>query len=445
MSDSRTNFGKRGADAGVASATADAPAKSTRAFAPFEWMIAARYLRAKRRESFISVISVISLIGIMLGVATLIIVMAVMNGFRVELLSKILGFTGHMTVQADSYNGLTGFDAIAARVRQVPGVLNVYPIVEGQALATSGGASLGADVRGVRRSDLNAMPTLSRSLAPQALALFQGGDAVIVGTGVARRLGLLPGMQITLTAPRGNITPFGTTPRVKSYTVAGTFDAGASEYNNAVIFMPLEEAQLYFNLPRAASSLEITIADPDRANTMVDAVQKAAGFSARVHTWQDLNLSLFDAVKVERNVMFLILTLIMLVAALNIISGLIMLVKDKSGDIAILRTMGATRGAVMRVFLIAGASIGIFGTIAGVILGVVFCIYIDPIQQGLSALFHTQLFNPDIYFLTHMPAKMDPDDVITVVCVSLSLSLLATLYPSWRAARLDPVEALRYE
>jgi lipoprotein-releasing system permease protein len=443
MSGERTNFGTRGI-AVAGPAVPVNPTSSTRAFASFEWMIALRYLRAKRRESFISVISIISLVGIMLGVATLIIVMAVMNGFRVELMSKILGFTGHMSVQGEMH-GLPDFDAMAARVRAVPGVLNVYPIAEGQALATANGGSLGADIRGVRRSDLQSMPLLANSLAPQALARFDGGDSIIVGVGVARRLGLVPGLPITLTAPHGNATPFGTTPRVKSYTVAGTFDTGASEYNNAVIFMPLDEAQLYFNLPRAASSLEITIANPDDAGRMVEAVQKAAGPYAQVHTWQDLNLGIFDAVKVERNVMFLILTLIMLVAALNIISGLIMLVKDKSGDIAILRTMGATRGAVMRVFLIAGASIGVTGTLAGVILGTVFCIYIDPIQQGLSWVFHTQLFNPDVYFLTHMPAKMETGDVTTVVLVSLGLSLLATLYPSWRAARLDPVEALRYE
>jgi lipoprotein-releasing system permease protein len=443
MSDQRTNFGIRSVAAGVP-VLPGKPASPTRAFAPFEWMIALRYLRAKRRESFISVISIISLVGIALGVATLIIVMAVMNGFRVELLSKILGFTGHMTVDG-GVHGLPDFDAAAARIRGVPGVINVYPIAEGQALATANGASLGADIRGVRRSDLKNLPLLANSVAPQAMADFEGGDYVIVGIGVARRLGLVPGLQITLTAPGGNVTPFGTTPRVKSYTIAGTFDTGASEYNNAVIFMPFEEAQLYFNLPRAASSLEIAVADPDEVDRMVDPVQKAIGPYARVRTWHDLNLSLFDAVRVERNVMFLILTLIMLVAALNIISGLIMLVKDKSGDIAILRTMGATRGAMTRVFLIAGASIGIVGTLAGVLLGTLFCIYIDPIQRALSWVFNTQLFNPDIYFLTHMPAKMDTGDVVTVVLVALALSLLATIYPSWRAASLDPVEALRYE
>jgi lipoprotein-releasing system permease protein len=445
MVDTRTNFGKRGSAASTAaSAAPDIPSSATRAFAPFEWMIALRYLRAKRRERFVSVISIISLVGIALGVATLIIVMAVMNGFRDELLSKILGFTGHMSVQGEMY-ALPNFDPIAARIRAVPGVQRVYPIVDGQVLATANGISVGAQVRGLRREDLQSVGTVAKSLAPGALAHYAGGDSVIVGIGLAQKLGLVPGMQITLTAPRGNVTPFGTTPRVKSYTITGTFDSGMSEYNNNVLFMPLDEAQLYFNMGHTVSSLEVMVGDPDRANAMVEPMQRAAGPYARIRTWKDLNLSLFSAVEVERNVMFLILTLIMLVAALNIVSGLIMLVKDKAGDIAILRTMGATRGAVMRVFLIAGASIGIVGTFSGLILGVLFCVYIDPIQNFLSWIFGMPLFNSEVYFLTHMPAKMEIGDVISVLAMALTLSLLATLYPSWRAARLDPVEALRYE
>ncbi len=439
MTEQRAHFGTRGA----APAGGAAASRPTRAFAPFEWMIALRYLRAKRKESFISVISVISLAGIALGVAVLIVVMAVMNGFRIELMAKILGFTGHSSVEGGMH-GLPDFDAIAKRVKGVPGVITVYPMVEGEALATANGGALGAQIRGVRRADLRNMSVVSASLAPRTLADFAGGDSVIIGQGIAQRLALFPGSTITLTAPRGNVTPFGTTPRVKSYTVAGTFDSGASEYNNAVIFMPLDEAQLYFNLPQAVSNLQVMVADPDNVNAMVDALQKAAGPYARIRTWRDLNLSLFSAVEVERNVMFLILTMIILVAALNVISGLIMLVKDKSGDIAILRTMGATRGAMMRIFLIAGASIGVVGTAIGLVLGLLFCAFIDPIQVGISKLTGVNVFNPEVYFLTHMPARLVPGDVIAVVAMSLSLSLLATLYPSWRAARLDPVEALRY-
>jgi len=419
-------------------------ATPTRAFAAFEWMIALRYLRAKRKESFVSVISGFSLIGIALGVATLIIVMSVMNGFRHELLSRILGLNGHVIVQGLGGN-LDNFDQTAARVRAVPGVVRVAPIVDGQVMATSGGISSGALVRGMRRSDLETLTTVSNNLSPGALARFEGGDSVIIGSRLASKLGLAPGMDITLIAPRGNVTPFGTTPRVKTYSIAGTFNIGMSEYDETFIFMPLAEAQLYFNTGAGVSGLEVMAADPDHMGDLPGRIAQIAGMGTRIVTWQDMNSSLFGALQVERNVMFLILTLIILVAALNIVSGLIMLVKDKGPDIAILRTMGATRGAVMRVFLIAGASIGVTGTVLGFLVGVLFCANIEEIRQFLSRLTGTTLFNPEIYFLSRMPAEMNPREVIAVVLMSLALSLLATLYPSWRAARLDPVEALRYE
>ena len=419
-------------------------AGTTRAFAPFEWMIALRYLRAKRKESFVSVISGFSLVGIALGVATLIIVMAVMNGFRHELLSRILGLSGHVVVQG--YGGeLMNFDAAAAKVRAVPGVVRVSPVVDGQVMATANSVSRGALVRGIRRDDLLKMTTVSKTLSPGALSRFEGGDSVIIGWRLAQQLGIGPGMTITLIAPKGNVTPFGTTPRVKTYSIAGIFNIGMSEYDSSFIFMPLEEAQLYFNLGNGVSGLEAMVAQPDAVANYTPAIAQAVGPTARILTWQDVNSSLFGALEVERNVMFLILTMIILVAALNIVSGLIMLVKDKGGDIAILRTMGATRGAVMRVFLIAGASIGISGTILGFAIGVLFCQNIEAIRQFLSSLTGTQLFNPEIYFLSKMPAEMDTGEVVAVVAMSLTLSLLATLYPSWRAARLDPVEALRYE
>ena len=417
---------------------------ATRAFAPFEWMIALRYLRARRQESFVSVISGFSLVGIALGVATLIIVMSVMNGFRHELLSRILGLNGHITVQA-SLGTLTNFDAMASRVRAVKGVTRVAPIVDGQVMATANGIASGVIVRGMRRADLKTLTTVSKSLSDGALAHFTGGDAVIVGARLADRMRIFPGGKITLIAPRGNVTPFGVTPRVKTYTVAGTFRIGMSEYDQTFVFIPLEEAQLFFNTGAGVNGLEVMVHDPDRVDGVVAPVAHAAGPFARIITWQDMNSSLFSALQVERNVMFLILTLIILVAALNIVSGLIMLVKDKSADIAILRTMGAARGAVMRVFLIAGASIGVFGTLAGFLIGVLFCLNIESIRQALSSLTGTQLFNPEIYFLSRMPAEMDPAEVISVVLMALALSFLATLYPSWRAARLDPVEALRYE
>jgi lipoprotein-releasing system permease protein len=407
-------------------------------------MLAWRYLRAKRAESFISVISMISLVGIALGVATLIIVMAVMNGFRHELLGKILGLQGHVIVQGLE-GGLQDYDAMAARVRAVPGVVHVAPIINGQAMASANGVDTGALIRGMREADLKTFSTVSKTLSDGALAAYEQGDEVIVGARLARSLGLAPGRNITLTAPSGDITPFGTTLRTKTYRIAGTFDIGMSTYDKGFIFMPLEEAQLYFNLDKAVTDLEIMIADPDKVDAMMAPIMRAAGPYARVYTWKDQDSTFFDAIQVERNVMFLILTLIILVAALNIVSGLYMLVKDKSSDIAILRTMGATRGTIMRIFMIAGVSIGIVGTLAGFLIGVVFCANIESIRQFLSALTGTTLFNPEIYFLSHMPAEMDPGEVTAVVLMSLSLSFLATLYPAWRAARLDPVEALRYE
>ena len=419
-------------------------AVSTRPFAAFEWMIALRYLRARRKEGFVSVISGFSLAGIALGVATLIIVMSVMNGFRHELLSRILGLNGHAVVQTFA-GDFVQYDAATARIRAVPGVARAAPIIDGQVMATSDNLSAGVIVRGMRKSDLQSLTTVSSTLSDGALARYEGGDSVIIGARLADKLHLQPGMTITLIAPKGNITPFGTTPRVKTYTIAGTFRIGMSEYDQTFIFMPLDEAQLYFNMEGSVSGIEVMVANPDDINSMIGPIARAAGPLARVVTWQDMNSSLFGALEVERNVMFLILTLIILVAALNIVSGLIMLVKDKGGDIAILRTMGATKGAVMRVFFISGASIGVTGTILGLVIGVVFCANIEEIRQFLSSLTGTTLFNPEIYFLSRMPAEMNPREVIAVVVMALALSFLATLYPSWRAAKLDPVEALRYE
>jgi lipoprotein-releasing system permease protein len=420
-------------------------AAATRPFAPFEWMLAARYLRAKRKESFVSVIAGFSLVGIALGVATLIVVMAVMNGFRHELEAKILGLNGHALVLSDIGGGVADYDTVAGRVRAVPGVTRAAPLVEGQVMAAANGVNSGVLVRGLRPQDIQTLTLVSKTLSYGALDGFANGDSVIIGVRLAQKLGLAPGSSITLIAPHGNVTPFGTTPRVKTYRIAGTFNIGMSEYDLTNIFMPLEEAQLYFNMGDRVTAIETMITDPDHVRAMTPAIERAAGQGLHVTTWEDLDSSLFGAIIVERNVMFLILSLIILVAALNIISGLIMLVKDKSSDIAILRTMGASRGSVMRVFLIAGASIGVVGTLTGFILGVAFCSNIETIRLFLSKLSGTTLFDPTIYFLDHMPAQMDSGEVTAVVIMALTLALLATLYPSWRAASLDPVEALRYE
>ena len=415
------------------------------AFAPFEWMIAARYLRAKRKERFVSVISVISLIGVALGVATLIIVMSVMGGFRVELLNSILGINGHITVQARG-GPLADYDAMAARIRAVPGVVKVTPFVEGQALASQSGynGAAGVNVRGLRVDDLLSLPEIKKGLTRGAIASLNS-DSVIIGNGLANRLDLARGSMMVLTAPQGDVTPFGPTPRSKGYIAAGTFKVGNSLYDSGFVFMTLGEAQDYFNTGDGVTGLEVMLTDPEADMAMFPAIARAAGPNVRLARWQDLQGAFFQAVQVESSVMFLILSLIVLVAALNIISGLVMLVKDKSPDIAILRTMGASRGAIMRVFLIAGMSIGLTGTLLGFAVGLLFCHYIESIKQGLSHLTGIPLFDPSIYFLEKIPAVVDPGEVAVVVAMALGFSFLATLYPSWRAARLDPVEALRYE
>jgi lipoprotein-releasing system permease protein len=459
MADPRSTLGNRVAKIGggvtppepppfprsqTAPRTAAKQARGTHPFAAFEWLVAFRYLRPKRADGYISIISILSLIGIALGVAALIIVMAVMNGFRHELLSRILGLNGHVIVQG--YAGpLPNYDQLAVKVRAVPGVVRVAPIIDGQVMASANGTTVGVLVRGMRPSDLKTLTTVSSTLSEGALDHFSGGDEVIIGGRLADKMRLVPGASITLIAPQGDVTPFGTTPRVKTYRVAGTFNIGMSEYDQTFVFMPLDQAQLYFNMDRGVSGLEVMVQNPDDVDQMQTAIAQVSPPYARIVTWKDVNSSLVGAIDVEKNVMFMILTLIILVAALNIISGLIMLVKDKSGDIAILRTMGATRGAVMRIFFIAGASIGIAGTLLGFLIGVVFCANIESIRQFLQSITGTSLFNPEIYFLSRMPAEMDTHEVASVVIMALVLSFLATLYPSWRAARLDPVEALRDE
>jgi lipoprotein-releasing system permease protein len=419
-------------------------ASRTRPFAPFEWMLSLRYLRARRKEGFISVIAGFSFLGIMLGVATLIIVMAVMNGFRKELLSKILGLNGHLLVQPLE-TPLTDWEPVADRIAQVPGILLAAPLVEGQALASSPFASAGVLVRGMRARDLTKLPSVANNIRQGTFEGFDEGQGVAIGRRLADQLSIRSGDNITLVAPRGAVTPMGTTPRIKVYKVAAVFEIGMSEYDAAFLFMPLTEAQLYFNRTGDVTAIEIYTANPDRIDLYRRLVTDAAERPIFMADWRQRNATFFNALQVERNVMFLILTLIVLVAALNIISGLIMLVKDKGHDIAILRTIGATQGAVMRIFLITGASIGVIGTFMGFIVGLLVCLNVESIRQFVSWLTNTELFSPELYFLSRLPAEMDPGETAAVVVMALSLSLLATLYPSWRAARLDPVEALRYE
>ncbi|HET9687681.1 MAG TPA: lipoprotein-releasing ABC transporter permease subunit [Pseudolabrys sp.] len=418
--------------------------QGTRAFSPFEWMLSLRYLRARRKEGFISVIAGFSFLGIMLGVATLIIVMAVMNGFRKELLDKILGLNGHLLIQPLE-KPLTDWEDVASRVAGVQGIRLAAPIVEGQALASSPFNASGVLIRGIRLMDLEKLPSISNNIKQGSLKGFDEEQGVAIGRRLADQLSLRSGDNITLVAPRGAVTPMGTTPRIKVYKIAAVFEIGMSEYDNAMVFMPLKEAQAYFNRAGDVTAIEVYTDNPDRVDRYRKVVQDAAQRPIFMIDWRQRNATFFNALQVERNVMFLILTLIVLVAALNIVSGLIMLVKDKGQDIAILRTMGATQGAIMRVFLITGASIGVVGTVVGFMLGVVVCLNIESIRQFLSWLTNTELFSPELYFLSRLPAEMDSGETTAVVIMALVLSLLATLYPSWRAARLDPVEALRYE
>jgi len=406
-------------------------------------MVAFRYLRARRQEGFVSVIAIFSLLGIALGVATLIIVMSVMNGFRADLLGRILGLNGHLGVYALS-GPLADFDAAAQKVADVPGVIGVTPLIEGQVMATSEAGAAGALVRGIRPDDFRRRPLLADHIVQGSLADFDD-DGVAVGDRLARRLGVAVGSAISVISPQGTATAFGTMPRIKTYHVAALFNVGMYEYDNSFIFVPLDAAQLFFRLPDAVTSLEVFLADPDRVREERRLIAAALGGQVRIVDWQQANSSLFNAVEIERNVMFLILTLIIVVAAFNIISSMIMMVKDKGRDIAILRTMGASRAAILRIFMLSGASIGILGTIAGLLLGVVFTLNIEAIRQGLQKVIGTDLFAAEIYFFTRIPARMEPSEVAAVVVMALALSFLATLYPSWRAARLDPVEALRYE
>ena len=379
-----------------------------------------------------------------MGVATLIIVMSVMNGFRAELMSRILGLNGHISVYSKTQK-FTNYDKMAITVRGLEGVTLVTPMIEGQVMATASGVARGAVVRGIEPENLRQRDILNSNIRYGSLEDFGADDTVVIGSELAKRLGLVVGERMTLISPQGQATVFGTMPRMRSFKVAAIFSVGMFEYDSTFVYMPLKGAQLYFKLPGAVTNLEVFVDDPDKTIAYGKTIFKALGPRTRVHDWQRANASFFNAIQVERNVMFLILTLIIVVAAFNIISSLIMLVKDKGKDIAILRTMGATRGMIMRIFFIAGAAIGVIGTLAGFGLGLWFATNIETIRQWIQSVTGTELFAAEIYFLSKLPAKVDLTEVISVVLMSLALSFFATLYPSWRAARTDPAEALRYE
>ncbi len=415
------------------------------AFSRLEWMIAGRYLRARRREGAISVIAGFSLVGIMLGVATLIIVMSVMNGFRAELVARILGAQPHISVIAATEGGLGDHDALAGRIRARGDVTRAEPTIERQLMASSPAANAGALLRGLSPEAFRSLPGVA---TPEAAwgEISRFGEGIAIGAGLAEKLRVRVGDEVTLISPRGEALAFGVAPRVWRRPVVYVFRIGMSQYDNAFVFMPLADAQKYFRTDGAVDAIEVMVDQPDDVEAIGAEIEQAVrGSEAYLWNWQRANGAFLAALRVERNVMFLILTLIILVAALNIISGLIMLVKEKGRDIGILRTMGLSRASVLRVFFICGASIGVIGTVLGVGLGVVFTANVEEIQALVERLSGGSVWDPEVRFLTRVPAVMHASDVVFTIVIALGLSFLATWYPAWRAARLDPVEALRYE
>lgn len=438
------------ADAVDTSAAVEKPGKARSGntvgpFSAFERMVAWRYLRPRRKEAAVSIVTIISLIGVTLGVAALIIVMAVMNGFRAELLDRIIGLNGHVIVQPVD-TPLNDYDAVTERLNALDGIQYAMPLVEGQALVTGNiGAGSGALVRGIRRDDFPKLSSIADNIKEGSLTAYIAGDGVAIGTRMAQSLGLLEGDLITLISPEGDVTPFGTTPRVKSYPVLAIFEMGMSEYDSSVIFMPLEEAQLYFNTEGRAQVIEVFVDDPDHVDEYKTRISEGAGRQVILTDWRERNSAFFSALVIERNAMFLILSIVVIVASLNIISSLIMLVKEKGRGIAILRTMGATQSSILRIFIMAGTGVGVVGTGVGVVLGVLVCWNIRGIQRLMNWMAGQDVWDPTIRFLSEIPAKMSLHETLAVIFLSLALSFLAAILPARRAARLDPVEALRYE
>jgi len=413
-------------------------------FSKFERLTAWRYLRAKRKEGFISVITGFAFTGIALGVATLIIVMSVMNGFKTELLNRILGINGHISIIASAGYPFNNYKTAVQNLQDIAEIDLAMPLIEKQLLVSSAYGAEGAMVRGMEAADILKKKVLREGFSSVDTKEFNG-DVVVLGEKLARKLGVYINDEVTLISPNGKVTAFGTVPRIKSYRIIGMFDLGMHEYDANYIFMPLESAQTYFGLKDAATVIDVTLKDDKTLEKTRLMLEKSVSLDAFVYDWKKTNAAFFNAIDVERNVMFLILTLIILVAAFNIITGLIMLVKDKSRDVAVLRTMGATKAMIMRIFFVDGAFIGLIGTSFGVALGLLFCYNIESIRQFLQYLSGRELFSSEIYFLSKLPAKVDATEVLMVVAITLLLSFFATLYPAYRASKFDPAEALRYE
>ena len=413
-------------------------------FSKFERLTAWHYLRAKRKEGFISVITGFAFTGIALGVATLIIVMSVMNGFKAELLNRILGINGHISIVASPEFPFNNYKKAVADLQNIDGIDLAIPMIEKQLLVSSSRGAEGAMVRGITAEDILKKKVMRDGFAKVDTNFFND-DVVVLGYKLAQKLGVYVDDEITLISPNGKVTAFGSVPRIKSYRVIGTFDMGMHEYDSNFIFMPLPAAQKYFGLQDAVSVIDVSLKNDKQLPQLRAIIEKSVSLDAYVYDWKQTNSAFFNAIDVERNVMFLILTLIILVAAFNIITGLIMLVKDKSRDVAVLRTMGATKAMIMRIFFMDGAFIGVVGTSLGVFIGLLFCHNIENIRQFLQNMSGRELFSSEIYFLSHLPAKVDNGEVLSVVIVTLILCFLATIYPAYRASKFEPAEALRYE
>ena len=416
-------------------------------FGPFERAVAGRYLRARKGERFVSIIAIFSLVGIALGVATLIIVSSVMSGFQSELISRIVGLNGHVTIEAYAGEKIDDFVDLRNRIAALPGVTSVMPMLDGQVLLSGpNGAARGGLVRGVSREDLTSLHAISDRIVAGTLQDFQGDDAIAIGAGLARFYRLRVGSTLTLVSPQGAVTAFGTIPRVRAYRVVAIFDAGVATYNDSVVFLPLPAAQIYFQKPDAVTGMEIRVQDPEQAQSLMVPLRGVLGNrELGLRDWRHANDQIIGVLQVQKDTMFIVLGLIILVAAFNVISSLIMLVKDKRADIAVLRTIGASSGAILRIFLMCGAFVGVTGTLIGTGIGVIFCRNIVAIQHAIEEMSGGRVFDSSVFMLTNLPDKVDWPDVIRVVLLGLALSLLATIYPSWRAARTDPVEALRHE
>lgn len=423
-------------------------------FSPFERKLAWRYLwptsQGGTRERFVPIIGALAFLGIMLGVATLIIVMSVMNGFRAELISKIVGFNGEIGVYGFG-KPLVGYESMQEKMEKIPGIRAVNPMIDGQAMLIKGKMAAGVLVRGVNRKDLEKRPLIADHMVEGALDDYNEKDSILIGKSLAKRWNLEKGEVLRLVAPEMNVTAFGSIPRYKDFKIAGIFESGNNQYDVGVVFIPMDSARTFFKVSSEngeatpITGLEVFLEKGTNIDSLVPALINATDAKARLMDWRQTNQAFFEAVVIERNVMFIILTLIIVIAAFNIISSMIILVKDKTKDIGILRTMGATQGAILRIFFLTGASIGVFGTLVGFCLGMLFCMNIEHIRKLMETLTGTHLFNPEIYFLSKLPAIVEPGEVIATVMVALSITFIFTIIPAWKAARLNPIEALRHE